>query len=546
MSVVTLTKESHKNPAPFRIKYEDARAVLGPNIKLPTNESLPVLETSSKIAIIGAGFGGIATAVKSINDLKETDIAIFEKHDNFGGTWYANTYPGCASDIPALWYSLSFQLNSNWTRIQPPQYEMEEYILEVVKKHDLRKYAHFKRTVTKLEYNDKAANWTIYMRDLINGQLIKHTAKIVASCQGGLVNPHHYTAKGLEDFQGVYMHSAIWNHNIPLEGKRIAVIGNGCSANQLIPNLLSNYNPKSIIQIVRSKHYVMPPIPKILLYLYRLFSFSYIGLLFVRLFVTVVAEAKYPLFKGNSWFARFVRWIHCKQSLRYMYSSSPKKYHDILIPDYKIGCKRMIYDYQYLPSLYDDRITLTNDEVDHITKDSIVFKNGKEVKVDIIVACTGYDVNKSFQNYEMIGQNGADAGKVWIKDGGSAYQTILVKDCPNLFFIAGPNSATGHSSVVMAIENGCTYFSKLAAKILAGEYKSIVVKSEKYDQWYKDCQTELQNSVFGTAFGGCVSWYGDGKVNSTAYPYSQLHFWYEMNHPRYDDLVLEASDAKTQ
>lgn len=119
MSTVTLSKVSHKNPAPFRVKYKDAQAVLGPNHKVVINPKLPIIESESKVAIIGAGFGGIASALRCVNQLKETDFVIFEKHDNFGGTWYANTYPGCASDIPALWYSFSGELNSNWSEVQP-------------------------------------------------------------------------------------------------------------------------------------------------------------------------------------------------------------------------------------------------------------------------------------------------------------------------------------------------------------------------------------------------------------------------------------------
>ncbi|KAK6198785.1 uncharacterized protein RJT21DRAFT_122419 [Scheffersomyces amazonensis] len=544
MSVVTLTQESHKNPDPFRVKYEDANLVLGPKPKIPINDELPVIETSSKVAIIGAGFGGMTVAHSCLTKLNIDDFVMFDKHDNFGGTWYVNTYPGCACDIPALWYSFSFELNNNWSRIQPPQFEMEEYILKVAEKYNLQKYAKFKTAVTRLEYNDEAANWTMYIRDLTNGQLIKHTAEIVTSCQGSLVNPIHYNAKGLEDFQGVYMHSAVYNHDVSLEGKNIAVIGNGCSANQLVPNILSNYKPKSVTQIFKSKHYIMPPVPRALQWLYRFLSFSFLGLTLVRLLTIAIAEARFPLYKGNGIFSNIVRRINTRSSRNYIQKQAPKKYHDLLTPDFKIGCKRMIYDYQYVPSLHDERVTITDDAVDHITKDSIVFKNGKEKKVDIIIACTGYDVNKSYQNYEIIGRKEKDVGKIWANDGGSAYQTVLLRDAPNLFFIAGPNSATGHSSVVMAIENGCTYFEKLIKPVLAGKYKSVCVKTEKYKQWYVDTQNELHNSVFGTAFGGCVSWYGDGHVNSSTYPYSQIRFWWEMTHPRYKDIDYEPLDNK--
>ena len=152
MSTITLTRESHKNPSKFRINHQDELDILGPNRKdrYAINDKLPTITTSSKLAIIGAGFGGMASAIKTMEKYDEHDIQIFERHDNFGGTWYANTYPGCASDIPALWYSFSFALTSNWSRIQPPQYEMEEYILRVAEKFKLKEKQDSKLKSTKL------------------------------------------------------------------------------------------------------------------------------------------------------------------------------------------------------------------------------------------------------------------------------------------------------------------------------------------------------------------------------------------------------------
>ncbi|KAK6198784.1 uncharacterized protein RJT21DRAFT_133391 [Scheffersomyces amazonensis] len=543
MSTITLPLESHSNPRPFRIKHEDANAVLGAKSTTPVNDVLPTIETSSKVAIIGAGFAGITTSITCLEKLMEDDIVIFEKHDNFGGTWYANTYPGCASDIPALWYSLSYALNTNWSRIQPPQYELEEYILEVVKKYNLRKYAQFKRVVTKLVYNEKAANWTMFIRDLTNGQLIKHTAKIVASCQGGLVNPRHFEAKGLEDFQGHYMHSAIWDHDVSLEGKNVTVIGNGCSANQVVPRILKDYNPKSVTQIVRSKHYIYPPLPYFIYQIYQFLSFSFFGLFLIRWVVCILSEIKYPLSKRGA-FGSFLRWIIRKQSLEYMTSAAPEKYHEKLIPNYKIGCKRLIFDYDYLPCLHDEKMLLTDKPIDHITKDSIVFTDSEEVKADIIIACTGYDFRKSFHSYEIIGRKGTDIGAIWTKEGPSAYKTVLVRDCPNFFFIGGPNASPGHSSVIMSLESSCIFFEKLSYQILRGRIISICVKTEKYNEWYKTTQEELQKAVFGTPYGGCTAWFNDGKYNTATYPYSQIHFWWVMSHPIWKDLDLEEPDLK--
>lgn len=544
MSVTHVSKVSHQTPEKFRISYKDADAVLGPQASIPVNDTLEPLYTKSSVAIIGAGFSGIATAITCLKKLDTDDFVIFDKHSNFGGTWWANTYPGCASDIPAVWYSFFNELNDNWSRLQPPQYEMEEYIMKVVEKYGLKKYSRFGTTITKAVYNEKEGNWSVYARDLDSGRQLVHTAKILVSCQGGLVNPNHLNSKGLDDFQGVYLHSALWDHSVDFKNKKVIVIGNGCSANQLIPQLLKTHEVKSLFQISRSKHYIMPPIPQAVHAVYRFLSFNRFGLVLFRWIVATVAEARWPIFKGNSLFTRFYRWIATKNSVRHM-KTAPKKFHDKLIPHFKIGCKRLIFDQGYIPCLNDPRVDVTNESIDHVTKNSVVLTDGTEVEADIIVACTGYNVNKSYYGYDIIGRNNANMVDVWKKEGPTAYKTTLLRDCPNLFMIAGPNSATGHSSVVLAAENAAKYFSLLAPKVLSGDYKSISVKTNKYYDWFNEVQSELKRCVFGSEFGGCSSWYTENGVNSTAYPYSQIQFWWTMRHPQWDDLELEPFDYAT-
>ncbi|ODV78528.1 FAD/NAD(P)-binding domain-containing protein [Suhomyces tanzawaensis NRRL Y-17324] len=538
MSLVTLEKRSHVDPEPYRIKLEDADRVLGPNASIPRNTSIPVKHSSSNVTIVGAGFGGIGSAMLIKEELKENDFVLFEKHDNFGGTWYANTYPGCASDIPALWYSFSKEMNTNWSRIQPPQYEMEEYILKVVEKHDLRRYAKFQHAVNEVRYNEDGT-WTLEVTDLKTGGIILHTTKIVYLCGGGLVHPNQLKAKGLENFKGEYMHSALYDHSVSLKGKNVVIVGNGCSANQLVPAVLDRFDPKSVVQISRSKQYIMPPITKILYYFYRICSVTTFTLLLCRWLVVIIAEARFPLFKGNSLISRIVRKFNAVLCLRYMRRNCPKKFQDKVIPEFKVGCKRLIFDYSYLKSLHDPRIDLRSENIDHVKERSIVLTDGSEIPADVIIACTGYDLTKSFSALNVVGRNKTTVLDFWTKQGVSAYETILVRDCPNMFFIGGPNSATGHSSVVMAIENGLTFARKISKHILDGRYKSVVVKTKKYNEWFERIQKEHKKSVFGTPFGGCQSWYTLNNVNFTTYPYSQLTYWWNMNHPRWQDFEIE-------
>lgn len=535
MGVITLTKESHKDPRKYGIKYEDAQQTLGAKSWIPENDKLPVIKTSSKITIIGAGFGGISTSLACLKRLHTEDFVIFEKHANFGGTWWANTYPGAASDIPAVWYSLNDELTSNWSTVQPQQFELEEYVFRVVDKYDLRKRAKFQTSVTTIKWDEKNSQWIVFARDLKTGQLTIHTSEIVINCIGGLVFPKQLEAPGLDKFKGDYIHSAIWNHSVDFKQKKVLVVGNGCSANQIIPELLRSHDPKHITQVVRSKHWIMPPVPTFLQNVYKLLSGSWVGLLIVRFIVAAIAEARFPLFKGNGLLTNFVRKINTFQSSHYMKKAAPKKYHDILIPEFKIGCKRIIFDHSYLPSLYDERITLKGDEIAEFKEHSVILKSGEEVEVDIIVACTGYDLTRSMSELEIIGKNNISVEKIWREEGISAYKTTMIKNVPNFFITGGPNSATGHASVISALQLAAIFISKVADKIVNGDEKTVVVTDKAYDAWSKEMETELSKCVYGNSAAGCNSWYSNGK-NFTTYAYSQLHFRWAMNHPNYKDL----------
>lgn len=546
MSTIHLTKESHQNPNKFRIANKDAHVILGPGgTSFKENRSMPVITSSSDVTVIGAGFAGLAASLMCKKRFKTEDFVVFEKHAEWGGTWWANTYPGCASDIPALWYSIFDELTDNWSDLRPPQYEMEEYILEVVKKHNLNKHAKFETAVTKNVYDDSTGTWKITAVNVKTGQVYEHTTKIVLSCQGGLVQPLQLQAPGLHDrFKGKYMHSAMWDHSVDVKGKNIVVVGNGCSAAQVVPALMDDLDAKSVTQVFRSKHYIMPPVPKFIFWMYNLLSRWRIGLIFVRWFMVLIAEMRYPLYQGNSWLSRGVRAINTKICKHYVKTIAPAKYHDLLIPNYKLGCKRLIFDYRYIPSTNNPKFDLTNSPIKEITEDSVVLENGRVIPADIIVGCTGYDIPRSFNPFETIGKNGVRLQDLWTKEGVTAYRTFMVRDCPNFFLIGGPNSATGHSSVVSAIESACAFTYNTAKKVVSGEAKSVSVKKSAYYKWLEDSQERLSSGVYGSKFGGCVSWYTKNGHNATSYPYSQVHFFITSRLSHNKDLIYEEADSK--
>ncbi|CAN3476653.1 hypothetical protein DICA0_D22298 [Diutina catenulata] len=535
MSVITLSKDSQKDPKKYRVDYSVTEKILG-DAPIKTESSLPIRHSPSKITIVGAGFGGICSAISCIKKLNEEDFLIIEKYPKFGGTWIANTYPGVACDVPSIWYSISYELVSNWSKSQSAGEDIAEYCQRVVKKWGLEKKALLGNAVTVSTWNEEKNEWELEIHDVETGQKTIHTTKILVNCLGGLVHPKHPEVPGLQDvFKGEYVHSAMWR-DVPLKGKNVLVLGNGCSGTQFVPAVLRDYDPASVTQIARSKHHIMPPLPSILQIAYNLVARIWIFQFILRFIVASSFEAGFPLFKGNGLISRVVRGLVQRRSISYMKKNTPKEYHDVVIPQFKVGCKRLIIDHAYLKSLHDPRMHVTSDPVDHFVADGAILKSGKFVKADVVVACTGYDIPKSIKKISCIGRGGAKLQDIW-KDRITAYQTMMVKDQPNMFLVAGPNSASGHASVIMAIENNCTFWNALAKKILDGDASSITIKDEAYYKWFEDAQRELGKCVYGTKFGGCVSWYNE-DYNYTTYPYSQVRYWREMNNPKWNDFDI--------
>lgn len=544
MSLLHIPRHSHEDPTAYRAKFEDTNQVLGPDVNFYQDTSKPVQRSSSKVGIIGAGFGGIAASLMCKNKWKTDDFAVFDKHEEWGGTWWANTYPGCASDIPTLWYSVFAELNDNWSTLRPPQYEVEEYLLSIVKKYDLRKHSQLGVVVHEANWQEESSTWLLKGSHIKLGQMFEHTCQILLGCSGGLVYPNQLKAPGLDKFKGTYMHSALWDHSVEIKGKNVVVVGNGSSAAQVVPALIDDCDAASVTQVFRSKHWISPPPPPFLHTFYNLLSRSRLGLVFLRWFVAVVAEMRYPLFQGDGFIARILRSLNQRQCKRYVLKYAPE-YYDKIIPDFKLGCKRLIFDYKYIPLLKNPKIDLNDSGIDYITEDTVYFKDGKKVKADVIVACTGYSVPKSFYDgVSVTGRNGINVQALWKKEGVSAYRTHMVRDQPNFFFFAGPNSATGHSSVVSAIENAAAWVGKVAKPIVDGKAKAVTCSRSAYYDWFEKTQKSLSTAVFGSPFGGCSSWYTDGGQNPTTYPFSQVHYFIKSRIFGTGDLTYEPVESK--
>ena len=369
-------------------------------------------------------------------------------------------------------------------------------------------------------------------------------AKIVASAAGGLVEPNAWpdTIPGGEQFEGKIFHSAHWDQDVDLQDKDVIVLGTGCSAAQLVPTLVKEpYNAKSVTQLMRSPPWVVPRIEapfgekQWAKWSPRIFSnFPILGQAF-RTFIFAMGEIDYWTIFQNTAMATKGRKMREGLMMKHMRKVVPVKYHEILTPDYGVGCKRRIFDAAWLPSLNNPKIDLTTQPLTSLQPRSVTLGPGRtypdpkdenskaptdevQLPADVIILANGFELTTWLSPLKIIGKGGAVMQEVWDSRGGpQAYMGTAMDGFPNLFIIFGPNTATGHSSVILASENMVEYSLKFIKKILNGDVQTVDVKKEKEQAWTAEMQEKLQDTVWHS--GGCHSWYKTANGwNSTAYP----------------------------
>jgi cation diffusion facilitator CzcD-associated flavoprotein CzcO len=367
-------------------------------------------------------------------------------------------------------------------------------------------------------------------------------AKVVVSGVGGLVEPKTWPKNipGIEDFEGEVMHTARWNDQIHLKNKHVIIVGSGCSAAQVVPELAKpETNVRSITQLMRSPPWVQPDlIPPGYLPLYEKWSpklMTYVpGLASSvrRISFFIMEKTFYDMFTDTAW-SRRARPKLEKKFLDHMHQLAPKEYHEILTPNYSLGCKRRIINGSWYRSLNTPNVELSTQPLTRVNAKSVTIGPGRhyppnssddatearEIPADVIILANGFETNQWLHPLKVIGREGKDLEEVWNERGGAqAYQGIAMDSFPNFFMLFGPNTVTGHTSVIFATENAVNYSLNFIKPILNGQVTSYEVKEDAERAWTRQVQDALQRSVFRR--GACSSWYitADGW-NSTTYPY---------------------------
>jgi cation diffusion facilitator CzcD-associated flavoprotein CzcO len=462
------------------------------------------METDVDIAIVGAGFSGLGMAIRLKKEGRD-DFVVLERGEDVGGTWWFNTYPGCACDVPSHLYSFSFAPNPEWTQTYSPQPEIRDYLHRCADEFGVRPHIRFGVEVQSAAWDEDAGRWRV---ETSEGEL---TARVLVGAMGPLVEPRIPDVPGLDRFQGHVFHSARWDHDYDLEGKRVAAVGTGASAIQFVPAIQPEVERLHVFQ--RTAPWVMPhsnrPITRAERWLYRRFP------ALQRLARAFVYLAREQLVLGFVKDPRLLR-IGERIARRHIAKQVPdRELRAQVTPHYALGCKRVLPSNRWYPALGKANVELVPSAIAEVRENSVVGADGVEREVDAIVFGTGFHVTDIPAAKLVTGRDGRTLDEVW---GGSpsAYLGTTVSGFPNLFFLLGPNTGLGHNSVVYMAEAQIAYVMDALRTMRERGAGAVEVREDAQAAFNASVDKRMVDTVWSS---GCASWYIDetGR-NSTLWP----------------------------
>jgi len=470
---------------------------------------------SKDIVIIGTGFSGMGMAMK-LKKSGRNDFVVLEKADDVGGTWRDNTYPGCECDIPSHMYSFSYEMNSEWSKSFSSQPEIWAYMRKVADEHNLREMINFGVEVAGADWDEDRQRWTIHT----NGET--YDARVLVAGVGGLHIPNIPKIKGSETFAGAKFHSASWDHDVSLLGKKVAVIGTGASALQFIPIIAEEVAKLTVFQ--RTPSWVLPKKDKEIAG-WRKAAFKHIpgAQRLYRNAIYWALESRALGFNGQINFLPIAEKIgkrHIRNAIK-----DPKLVKK-LTPEYRLGCKRVLQSNTYYPAFNRDNVELNTEGIAEITPTGVIDKTGNVHDADVIIYGTGFHVIDAFDYLSIRGRGGLDLAKQFKEDGVETYMGMTIHGFPNLYFMLGPNTALGHNSVVFMIEQQTKFIINMLEEMDGRGAVSADATAEAQREFNDVIQEKLEKGIWTQ--GGCTSWYLDSQgKNRTIWPKFTFQYWWE-------------------
>lgn len=466
-----------------------------------------------QVGIVGAGFAGIIAALR-LQRSKRDSFVIFERAAEVGGTWRDNVYPGCACDVPSNLYSISFAPNPNWKRMYSSQAEILEYLKNLVRKHDIEKHIRYDSDIVNFEFVENGGFWRLTDR---NGKIT--TAKMIVMAIGPFNRPQIPDFKGLETFRGKTLHSARWDTSYDLTGKRVAVVGTGASAIQIVPAIAPDVAHLTVFQrtaawLATRMDHEIPQHKKARYEKYPFFQS------FARYFLYWFLEARGLMMLGNNTIHGYFQKLSLEKLEREVKDLELRRK---LTPNYKLGCKRILSSDDFYPTFNRPNVDLEVDPIAEIVPDGIVTKTGTLHKLDTIIFATGFEVADITTDMRVTGRNGVELFELWKENGLEAYRGTTISGFPNLNFILGPNTGLGHNSQITMMEAQANYVMRYVELLeKAGENAFLDLKPEVQQNYNRFIDEHFKKTVWAS---GCDSWYLNRKgKNTTLYPRLTVNF----------------------
>jgi cation diffusion facilitator CzcD-associated flavoprotein CzcO len=457
------------------------------------------------VAVIGAGFAGLAMAV-GLRRRGERDVVVLERAADVGGTWRDNTYPGAACDVQSLLYSFSFAPNPEWSRTYSAQPEIQAYLRDVADRFGVRAHCLFGAEVTAARWDDDARNWRV---QTTAGEL---RARVLVSAAGALADPAYPDLPGLAGFAGTVMHSARWDDTHDLAGERVAVIGTGASAVQIVPEVQPRVTGIAVYQ--RTAPWVVPrrdrPVAPLARRVYRLLPPAQ------RAVRGALYAARELLVLGLAKDRRFLRPVARTARAHLERQVPDPQLRAALTPDHTIGCKRVLISNNWYPAVSAPNAEVVTAPIAEVRPHSIVTADGVARPTDTIVLATGFAVTDVPIAHRIAGRDGRTLAEAWA-GGMAANRGSTVAGFPNLFLLVGPNVGVGHTSMVHMIESQVAYVLD-ALRTMAEEELAVLETTQQAQDAYRELIADRSRGTVWLA-GGCSSWYLDrhGR-NATLWP----------------------------
>ena len=456
------------------------------------------------IAIVGSGFSGLGMAIR-LRQAGIDDFVVLERAGEVGGTWQANTYPGCACDVPSHLYSFSFAPNPDWTQTYSTQPEIRAYLRRCADRFGVRPHVRLDCAVKSATWLEQERRWELETSD---GTL---RARILIAGMGPLTEPRVPDIRGLDAFEGEVWHSARWNHDVDLAGRRVASIGTGASAIQYVPEIAEQVERLHVFQ--RTPPWVLPhtsrPIRDWERRLYRTLPLAQ------RVMRGGIYAGREALVLGFVKHPRLMKVVERMARKHMQHQIDDPEMLEKVTPDYTIGCKRILPSNRWYRALGRPNVELITEGVREVRARSIVAADGSEREVDAIVFGTGFQVTDIPAAHRVRGRDGRLLDDLW-QSSPRAHLGSTIAGFPNLFFLLGPNTGLGHSSMVYMIESQIAHVIDALRVMRERGAVTIEVTAEAQERYNASLERKLEGTVWNT---GCASWYLDrtGR-NATIWP----------------------------